>query len=43
MTDGTVGLTPVAAQHHAVLYLVLVLLDHFEEGVDAGALLFLAV
>ena len=29
------GLSAVACHHHAVLYLVLVLLHHFEEGVDA--------
>ena len=31
----TEGLAAVAGQHHAVLYLVLVLLQHAEEGVDA--------
>ena len=39
----TGGLAPVTTQHHAVLYLVLVLLHHLEEGVDAGFLLQTAV
>ena len=39
MTDGTVGLTPVTAQHHTVLDLVLVLLEHLEERVDARTFL----
>ena len=34
MTLRTCGLTPVAGQHHAVLYLVLILLHHLEELVD---------
>ena len=33
------GLATVAGHHHAVLYLVLVLPHHIEEGVDARALL----
>ena len=32
----TIGLTPIACQHHAVLNLILVLLQHLEEGVDAS-------
>ena len=39
MTDGTVGLTPVTTQHHTVLDLVLVLLEHLEERVDTRTLL----
>ncbi len=30
------GFATVARQHHAILYLVEVFLDHFEESVDAG-------
>ena len=36
MTYRTDGLTTIAAHHDAVLYLVLVLLDHLEEVVYAG-------
>ena len=45
MTVGTDGLATEAAQHHAVLYLVLVFLYHLEECVDAYLLVdvFLAV
>ena len=43
VTGGTVGLSPVTAQHHAVLYLVLVFLKHLEERVDTWAFLLPAV
>ena len=32
----TIGFPPIACQHHAVLNLILVLLQHLEEGVDAS-------
>ena len=34
VTIRTDGLSAIAAHHHAILYLVLVLLDHVEESVD---------
>ena len=34
ITFGTKSLSPVAGHHHAILYLVLVLLNHLEESVD---------
>ena len=39
VTLRTGGLAPVTGQHHAVLDLVLVLLHHIEEGIDARLLL----
>ena len=41
VTDGTGGLATIPGHHHPILYLVLVVLHHFEELVDTG-LLFLA-
>ena len=41
MTGGAYGLSAVACEHHAVLYLVLVGLDHVEEVVDADSLVVL--
>ena len=38
MTVGTDGLAAETAQHHPVLYLVLVLTHHIEEGIDAHLL-----
>ena len=34
MTKWADGLAAITAQHHSILYLVLVLLHHLEEGVD---------
>ena len=39
VTYGACGLSPVSGQHHAVLYLVLILLHHVEEEVNTRALL----
>ena len=36
MAGGARRLATIACQHHTVLYLILVLLEHLEEGVDAG-------
>ena len=43
VTLGAGGLSPVTGQHHAVLNLVLILLHHIEEGIDARFLLFALV
>ena len=39
VTDGTIRLSPVAGKHHAVLDLILIILQHLEELVDARFLL----
>ena len=38
VTSGASGLPPIAGKHHPVLDFILVLLQHLEEGVDAGFL-----
>ena len=42
VTLGANGLATIAAEHHAVLYLVLVFLYHAEEVVDAGNFVFVS-
>ena len=39
VTDGTGGLTSISGHHHPILDLVLIVLHHLEELVDAGLLI----